>query len=84
VFPAMGDRLQNMKIIPTLQKASMDLVQIGEDVEKEKDRLLETFASFARLFCENMANKGFWADFIGLSKHILLSLQLFNRLYLHL
>jgi hypothetical protein len=40
VLPMVPD-LTKLLVIPTCQRAAMDLVQTGEDVEMEKDRLLE-------------------------------------------
>lgn len=37
---------------------------MGEEIEKEKDRLLEEFMSFARKICETLRDRGFWADYI--------------------
>ncbi|CAB9510202.1 homocystinuria type D homolog, mitochondrial [Seminavis robusta] len=50
--------------IPTNQRARMDLVNVGDHVEQEKDRLLNTFIDFARDFCEKVLAQGYWADFI--------------------
>mmetsp|Transcript_7785 Transcript_7785/g.11342 ORF Transcript_7785/g.11342 Transcript_7785/m.11342 type:complete len:211 (-) Transcript_7785:391-1023(-) len=50
--------------IPTNQKALKDLVAIGDDIEKEKDRLLNVFLNFGRDLCQKLRAKGYWADFI--------------------
>lgn len=42
VLPAHRSALDGARILATAQRAAVDLVQIGPDVEKEKDRLLET------------------------------------------
>ena len=42
----------------------MDLVNVGEDVEKEKDALLEAFFLFARGVCGKLDAQGHWADYI--------------------
>ena len=42
----------------------MELVQRGEDVEDEKDRLLERFMDFGAEVCKRLAAAGFWADYI--------------------
>jgi hypothetical protein len=39
VFP--GVDLEKLLIVPTCQHAAMDLVQTGEPVDEEKDKLLE-------------------------------------------
>ncbi|GAB4816225.1 hypothetical protein N2152v2_003271 [Parachlorella kessleri] len=53
-----------MLVIPTCQHATLDLVQRGEKVEAEKDRLLERFMSFAKPICEKLEAAGYWADYI--------------------
>lgn len=53
-----------MLIIPTCQQAVMDLVQRGEQVEDEKDRLLERFVEFAAHVCRTLEAQGHWADYI--------------------
>mmetsp|Transcript_7115 Transcript_7115/g.10026 ORF Transcript_7115/g.10026 Transcript_7115/m.10026 type:complete len:191 (+) Transcript_7115:3-575(+) len=50
--------------IPTCQKSQEDLVNMGEDVEFEKDRCLNVFSDWARHVCERLATQGHWADFI--------------------
>ena len=50
--------------VPTNQRARHDLVKTGEAVEREKDRLLNAFANFARAFCGRVCDDGYWADFI--------------------
>lgn len=50
--------------IATMQHARHDLVQVGDDIEVEKDRLLETFMSFAKALCEALIAAGHFADYI--------------------
>jgi hypothetical protein len=50
--------------IATMQQARMDLVQVGDDIEQEKDRLLETFMAFAKGLCEGLISKGHFADYV--------------------
>lgn len=40
IFP--GINLTGLLAIPTMQRAKYDLVRIGDEIEAEKDRLLET------------------------------------------
>jgi len=42
----------------------MELVNVGPDVDDEKDRLLERFCSWAKHVCETLIGKGYWADYI--------------------
>lgn len=50
--------------IPTNQLARVDLVNIGDHVEQEKDRLLNTFIDFGKDFCQKVIAQGYWADYI--------------------
>jgi hypothetical protein len=50
--------------IPTNQRALHDLVAVGDEIEREKDRLLNVFMSFGQDLCGKIRSKGFWADFI--------------------
>ena len=47
-----------------MQRASIDLVNVGETVEAEKDALLERFFAFARHVCAALRDQGHWADYI--------------------
>jgi hypothetical protein len=46
------------------QRATLDLVNIGDSVEAEKDALLQRFFVFARHACAALAAAGHWADYI--------------------
>ncbi len=39
-------------------------MKIGEDIENEKDELLEKFMKFAKCLCEDIISLGYWADYI--------------------
>ncbi|CAI5527204.1 unnamed protein product [Closterium sp. Naga37s-1] len=62
LFP--GQDVSKLLILPTQQRARVDLVNTGEEVEKEKDRLLETFAAFASGLVERLSQHGHFADYI--------------------
>ncbi|GJP30002.1 hypothetical protein CLOM_g22026 [Closterium sp. NIES-68] len=62
LFP--GQDVSKFLIVPTQQKARVDLVNTGEEVEKEKDRLLETFAVFASGLVDRLSHQGHFADYI--------------------
>jgi Methylmalonic aciduria and homocystinuria type D protein len=71
VFPEESDRSDEifdpaaeLLCLPTNQKARCDLVATGEDVELEKDRLLNCFIDFAHTLCEKLRSAGYWADYI--------------------
>jgi hypothetical protein len=50
--------------VPTFQHSVMDLVQVGSEVEVEKDRCLEAFMDFAKVLCVTLRAEGYWADYI--------------------
>jgi len=56
--------LSKLLIVPTCQRAVMDLVQTGEDVDVEKDRLLERFMAWSETVCKILSDQGHWSDFI--------------------
>jgi hypothetical protein len=47
-----------------LQHATVDLVNVGDAVEAEKDALLLRFFALARHACDALAAAGHWADYI--------------------
>lgn len=56
--------VSSLVAMPTCQKASYDLVNIGQEVEAEKDRLLECFMSFASTVADELERLGFFCDYI--------------------
>ncbi|KAJ1426627.1 methylmalonic aciduria and homocystinuria type D protein [Ochromonadaceae sp. CCMP2298] len=63
VFPSIS--MQNLIAIPTMQHASHDLVNIGDDIEDEKDRLLLAFFDVAEQFMQEVKSSGdYWVDYI--------------------
>jgi hypothetical protein len=62
VFPTVD--LTGMLVVPTCQRSDVDLVQMGEVIENEKDRLLERFAEWAKGVCDRLNAEGHWADYI--------------------
>merc|ERR1712216_783603 len=61
IFP--GVDTTGILIVPTCQNSAVDLVRVGEEVETEKDRLLERFCEWAKGVCEKLDKKGFWSDY---------------------
>mmetsp|Transcript_10931 Transcript_10931/g.32517 ORF Transcript_10931/g.32517 Transcript_10931/m.32517 type:complete len:163 (-) Transcript_10931:1150-1638(-) len=59
-----GADLDKLLIVPTCQRAVTDLVKTGEEVEKEKDELLEKFMEWAKKVCKTLEDQGYWSDFI--------------------
>lgn len=50
--------------VPTCQRARFDLVNIGPEIEAEKDRLLELFMEFSGSVASALQARGFWVDYI--------------------
>eukprot|EP00898_Chlorokybus_atmophyticus_P004289 jgi/Chlat1/4861/Chrsp31S04887 len=55
---------QRLLIVPTCQKSTVDLVQVGPHVSEEKDRCLEVFMEWAQRVCDTLIRDGHYADFI--------------------
>lgn len=51
-------------IVPTVQQARVDLVSIGQEVEDEKNRLLESFMHWGHTIASRLTAQGYWVDFI--------------------
>jgi hypothetical protein len=66
VFPAQYKQNKDIKMLAilTCQKSLMDLTQFGNEADKEKDRLLETFVQWAQCICSKLAERKYWADYI--------------------
>lgn len=59
-----GIDLTGLLIIPTSQHSVRDLVRVGEEIETEKDELLEKFVLFANTVCRQLIRHGYWADYL--------------------
>eukprot|EP00199_Chlamydomonas_sp_CCMP681_P003017 CAMPEP_0119107446 /NCGR_PEP_ID=MMETSP1180-20130426/10186_1 /TAXON_ID=3052 ORGANISM="Chlamydomonas cf sp, Strain CCMP681" /NCGR_SAMPLE_ID=MMETSP1180 /ASSEMBLY_ACC=CAM_ASM_000741 /LENGTH=167 /DNA_ID=CAMNT_0007092933 /DNA_START=49 /DNA_END=552 /DNA_ORIENTATION=+ len=65
VFPSLGSAdMTHLLIVATCQHSAMDLVQMGDAVDVEKDLLLEQFMAWAKPLCERLMAQGHWADYI--------------------
>lgn len=63
-FDDIADSSAEFLAVPTNQPSRRDLVGVGEDVEAEKDRLLNNFMHFGRDFCQQIRDSGYWSDYI--------------------
>lgn len=54
----------DLLVVPTCQRADMDLVATGDAVDAEKDRLLERFVRWAVAVCTRLSSMGHWCDYI--------------------
>eukprot|EP00899_Mesostigma_viride_P010122 jgi/Mesvir1/19110/Mv12855-RA.1 len=62
IFP--GVDVSQLLIIPTNQRARLDLAGVGADIEDEKNRLLDEFLKFSRTLEATLAAEGHWADYM--------------------
>jgi len=60
VLPAMP--LDGLLLVPTAQRARVDLAAWGDEAAREKDALLERFAAWADAVSARLRARGFWAD----------------------
>lgn len=79
VLPNMD--LTNLLCIPTMQHAQHDLVKIGNEIELEKDRLLENFMEFAKELCNLLSKDGHFADYIDPCSGLAMITRETNKVY---
>ena len=51
-------------LVPTCQRAAVDLVRWDDEVAAEKDLLLERFVAWAAAVCDALAARGCWGDYV--------------------
>ena len=51
-------------LVPTCQRAAVDLVRWDDEVAAEKDLLLERFVAWAAAVCDALAARGSWGDYV--------------------
>ena len=61
---AAAGSLPSLLIVPTCQRAVLDLVNLGPAVEAEKDAKLESFCAWAGGVVDGLAAAGHWADYV--------------------
>ncbi|XP_029461312.1 methylmalonic aciduria and homocystinuria type D protein, mitochondrial isoform X2 [Rhinatrema bivittatum] len=62
MFPELPNN--NLMIVTVTQKTQNDMTVWSEDVENEREMLLEKFISGAKEICYALRSDGYWADFI--------------------
>ena len=73
--------LKNLVCIPTMQHAREDLVKVGDEIEVEKDRLLENFMEFAKALCGLLGDEGHFADYIDPCSGLAMITRDANKVY---
>jgi len=79
IFPT--EDISGVLAIPTMQCAQTELVRVGDDVEAEKDRLLERFMSIAKVLCEEFMQAGHWSDYIDPCSGLPMIHQTVNKVF---
>ena len=67
--------------IPTMQHAREDLVKIGDNIEDEKDRLLETFMTLPKRYVRNLLVKAIFADYVDPCSGLAMITKDSNKVY---
>ena len=67
--------------IPTMQHAREDLVKIGDNIEDEKDRLLETFMTLPKRYVRNLLDQGYFADYVDPCSGLAMITKDSNKVY---
>lgn len=70
-----------LQIVCTCQRARLDLVNIGPEVDVEKDALLERFVAWAKRACEVLEAGGHWADYADPCSGLLVRARLSNVIW---
>ena len=76
-----GISVEALQIVCSVQRAQLDLVNIGPDVDREKDFLLERFVAWAKAACELLAAQGHWADYADPCSGLLVRNRLSNVIW---
>jgi hypothetical protein len=66
VFHALDDLsvVEHLVCIATMQKSELNLLAMNEEVDREKDRLLNEFVRWASALVETLRSHGHFADYI--------------------
>lgn len=78
--PGSGQELEILAL-PTNQHARHDLVAVGDEIEAEKDRLLNCFLEFGEELCKRIRQAGYWADFIDPCSGLPMITKSCNKVY---
>ena len=62
IFPDIKEP-QKLIVVPTVQRARLDLAAIGQEVEDEKNRLLASFTAWSRVVVGRIRQAGHWVDY---------------------
>ncbi|XP_073490305.1 cobalamin trafficking protein CblD isoform X2 [Aquarana catesbeiana] len=62
MFPEIPD--QNVLVLTVTQKTMNDMTAWSEEVDNEREMLLEKFINGAKEICYALRSEGYWADFI--------------------
>ena len=79
VFP--GQDLDGVLGVLTSQKSKLDLCELGEDIAKEKDELLESFYDEAKRVAGALTKLDHWCDFIDPCSGLPVSIDTTLNLY---
>mmetsp|Transcript_13356 Transcript_13356/g.33617 ORF Transcript_13356/g.33617 Transcript_13356/m.33617 type:complete len:190 (+) Transcript_13356:69-638(+) len=78
---SMNDSDIEILAIPTNQHARHDLVAVGDEIEAEKDRLLNCFLEFGEEVCGKIIAAGYWADYIDPCSGLPMLTKSCNKVY---
>ena len=64
LFPDRDIINKNLSVITLSQRTTNDMTGWSDDIEKEREALVEHFVSAAKELCGRLKNDGYWSDFI--------------------
>ena len=64
LFPDRDVISKNLSVITLSQRTTNDMTGWSNDVEQEREAMIEQFVSAAKELCGRLKNEGYWSDFI--------------------
>ncbi|CAG8463405.1 9171_t:CDS:2 [Acaulospora morrowiae] len=62
IFPEIEDQIDRCLVIPVFLKCENEIVGIGSEIDKERDKKLIDFVEWGKLICQKLRDRGYWAD----------------------
>ena len=64
LFPDRDVINKNLSVITLSQRTTNDMTGWSNDIEQEREAMIEHFVSAAKELCGRLKNDGYWSDFI--------------------
>ena len=64
LFPDRDIINKNLSVVTLSQRTTNDMTGWSDEIEQERESLIENFVSVAKEICGRLKNDGYWSDFI--------------------